>query len=232
MKRILSTIICVLFIFCSSDSELSKMSVQGKIDGLKKGKLFLKTQIDSTVVSVDSIIINGKSDFKLETFIEEPDIFYLVLDKEDGDSLNDIITFFGNKGEIILNSSLKTFDSSFEIIGSKNTDLLIEYFSIIRKYNNQNLDLLETYYNSQLENNQKRVDSVNTLLDNLITRKYLYTLNFAITNSSNEISPYIAVSQIPDANKELLLKIYDTLPDKIKSSKYGKILNNLSDTDN
>ena len=40
--------------------------------------------------------------------------------------------------------------------------------------------------------------------------------------------PYIAVSQIADANIELLLKLYDTLPEKIKNSKYGKILQTLT----
>jgi hypothetical protein len=69
---------------------------------------------------------------------------------------------------------------------------------------------------------------VNGQIENLIKRKYLYSLNFAITNSSNEVSPYIAVSQIPDANRTLLIKLYDTLPEDIKKSKYGKILNNLT----
>ena len=121
-----------------------------------------------------------------------------------------------------------TFDSGFEISGSKNSELLLEYFSIIRKYNLQNLDLLEIFYKAQIENNQNRFDSVNDQLENLIKRKYLYSLNFAITNSSNEVSPYIAVSQIPDANRDLLKKLYDTLPKNIKSSKYGKVLNNLT----
>ena len=116
----------------------------------------------------------------------------------------------------------------FEISGSKNSELLLEYFSIIRKYNLQNLDLLEIFYKAQIENNQNRIDSVNGQIENLIKRKYLYSLNFAITNSSNEVSPYIAVSQIPDANRTLLIKLYDTLPEDIKKSKYGKILNNLT----
>ncbi len=88
--------------------------------------------------------------------------------------------------------------------------------------------MLEIFYKAQIENNQNRIDSVNAQLENLIKRKYLYSLNFAITNSSNEVSPYIAVSQIPDANKGLLRKLYDTLPENIKISKYGKILNNLN----
>ena len=204
------------------------MIVSGNIDGLKKGTIYLQKQQDSIIVSIDSILVDGNSNFKLETEINEPDIYYLYLDKNDGDSLNDIITFFGNNGEINIKTSLKNFDSSYEISGSKNTELLQEYFSIIRKFNLQNLDLLEIFYKAQIENNQTKIDSVDTQIENLIKRKYLYTLNFATTNSEFEISPYLAVSQIADANQEFLLKLYDTLPEKIKNSRYGKILKTLT----
>ena len=216
----------VLMMGCNSSKD--NMSVFGNVDGLMKGTLFLQAQKDSIVVNLDSIYLKGDGNFKLSTYINEPDIFYLYLDKQDGDSLNDIITFFGNKGDIQINTRLTNFDSSFEISGSENSDLLNEYNSIIRKYNMQNLDLLEIFYNAQIENNQTRIDSVNSELENLIRKKYLYTLNFSITNSANEISPYIAVSQIPDANIELLRKLYDTLPIGIKDSKYGKILKEIT----
>ena len=204
------------------------MTVSGNIEGLKKGTLYLQKQQDSIIVSIDSIFVEGNSNFKLETEINEPDIYYLYLDKNDGDSLNDIITFFGNNGKINIETSLKNFDSSYEISGSKNTELLQEYLSIIRKFNLQNLDLLEIFYKAQIENNQTRIDSVNSQIENLIKRKYLYTLNFATNNSEFEISPYLAVSQIADANQEFLLKLYDTLPEKIKNSKYGKTLKTLT----
>ena len=210
------------------NSNIDNMSVSGNVDGLMKGTLFLQSQKDSVVVNLDSMYMKGDGNFKLSTYINEPDIFYLYLDKQDGDSLNDIITFFGNKGDIQINTRLNTFDTSFEISGSENSDHLNEYNSIIRKYNMQNLDLLEIFYNAQIENNQKRIDSVNSELENLIRKKYLYTLNFSITNSANEISPYIAVSQIPDANIDLLRKVYDTLPERIKDSKYGKILKEIT----
>ena len=216
----------VLIMGCNSSKD--NMSVFGNVDGLMKGTLFLQAQKDSIVVNLDSIYLKGDGNFKLSTYINEPDIFYLYLDKQDGDSLNDIITFFGNEGDIQINTRLSTFDSSFEVSGSENSNLLNEYNSIIRKYNMQNLDLLEIFYNAQIENNQIRIDSVNSELENLIRKKYLYTLNFSITNSANEISPYIAVSQIPDANVDLLRKVYDTLPEKIKDSKYGKILKEIT----
>ncbi len=222
-----SLISIALFIICCN-SDQNQMIVSGKVDGLRKGTIYLQKELDSTIVSLDSVKINGNSDFKLSTVIDEPDIYYLYLNKDDGDSLNDIITFFGNKGEININTRLSTFDSGYEISGSKNSELLREYFSIIRKYNLQNLDLLEIFYNAQINNNQKTIDSVNEKLENLIKRKYLYSLNFSITNSANEISPYIVVSQIPDVNIDLLRKVYDTLPEDIKVSKYGKVLMELT----
>lgn len=224
-KEFLIFSLLILTFSCSTNEK--KMIVSGNIDGLKKGTIYLQKQQDSIIISIDSILLEGNSNFKLETEINEPDIYYLYLDKNDGDSLNDIITFFGNNGEINIKTSLKNFDSSYEISGSKNTELLQEYFSIIRKFNLQNLDLLEIFYKAQIENNQAKIDSVNTQIENLITRKYLYTLNFATNNSEFEISPYLAVSQIADANQEFLLKLYDTLPEKIKNSKYGKILQTL-----
>ena len=225
-KEFLIFSLLILTFSCSTNEK--KMIVLGNIDGLKKGTIYLQKQQDSIIVTIDSIIVEGNSNFKLETKINEPDIYYLYLDKNDGDSLNDIITFFGNNGKINIKTALKNFDSSYEISGSKNTELLQEYFSIIRKFNLQNLDLLEIFYKAQIENNQAKIDSVNTQIENLIKRKYLYTLNFATNNSEFEISPYIAVSQIADANKEFLLKLYDTLPEKIKKSKYGKILQTLT----
>ena len=226
MKKKLLILSSILIIGCSSNKD--SMTISGNVDGLMKGTLYLQAQRDSLLVNLDSINLRGDGNFKLSTDVIEPDIFYLYLDIQDGDSLNDIITFFGNKGDIQINTRLSTFDSSFEISGSENSDLLNEYNSIIRKYNMQNLDLLEIFYNAQIENNQTRIDSVNSELENLIRKKYLYTLNFSITNSGNEISPYIAVSQIPDANVDLLRKVYDTLPESIKDSKYGKILKEIT----
>ena len=226
MGKKLILIITTLIISCSSND--NNMIISGNVEGLKKGTLYLQSEKDSIVINLDSVYLRGEGNFKLSTNISEPDIYYLYLDKEDGDSLNDIIPFFGNEGEIEINTRLSTFDSGYEISGSVNSDLLLEYNSIMRKYNSQNLDLIEIFYKSQIENNQERLDSVNIELENLVRKKYLYTLNFSITNSDKEISPYITVSQIPDANIDLLRMLYDTLPSNIKDSKYGKILRDIT----
>ena len=225
IKNILILLLSVTITYSCNNSESNNyMSVSGKIDGLRKGKLYLQQFVDSVFISIDSTEINNEFEFNLSTSINEPDIYYLYLDKFDGDSLNDRIKFFGNSGEIVINSRLKTFDTNAEILGSDNQTLMEEYISIIRKFNFENLDLLEIYYDSQIKGDNKRFDSVNDAINNLIKRKYLYSLNFATTNADYEISPFIVTTEVPDANKELLKQVYDKFNDSIKVSKYGKLL--------
>lgn len=225
INKILLLLLSITIIYsCNNRESKNYMSVIGKIDGLRKGSLFLQKFVDSTFISIDSTMVNDDFEFNMGISIDEPDIYYLYLDKFDGDSLNDRIKFFGDIGEITINSRVNTFDSTAEILGSDNQTLMEEYISIIRKFNLENLDLLEIYYDSQINGNNRRFDSVNDAIDNLIKRKYLYSLNFATTNANHEISPYILTTEVPDANKELLKQVYDKFNDSIKVSKYGKLL--------
>ena len=225
INKILLLLLSITIIYgCNNSESNNYMLVNGKIDGLRKGKLYLQQFVDSVFVSIDSTVVNNEFEFNLGTEIIEPDIYYLYLDKVDGDSVNDRIKFFGDSGEITINSRLITFDSNAEISGSKNQTLMEEYQLIIRKFNLENLDLLEIYYDSQINGNNKRFDSVNDAINNLIKRKYLYSLNFAATNADYEISPFILTTEVPDANKELLKQVYDKFNDSIKVSKYGKLL--------
>jgi hypothetical protein len=202
------------------------MIVKGKIEGLRKGKLFLQKIEDTLLISVDSIQISGTPLFEFKTNIETAEIFYLYLDKEDGDSLNDRILFFGGKGLIEINTLLKTFESSAEITGSKNQELLQEYISFNRKFNDQNLDLMQKFYQAQIQKNNAQADSLQYKIDNLLKRRYLYTINFAANNTDENIAPYLALTRVFDANLALLDSIAVKMTPEVRESKYGKELVN------
>ena len=59
MKKI-SLIILALFIICCN-SDQNNMIVSGNVDGLRKGTIYLQKEIDSTIVSLDSLKIRGNS---------------------------------------------------------------------------------------------------------------------------------------------------------------------------
>ena len=68
----------------------------------------------------------------------------------------------------------------------------------------------------------KAMDSIEKAMDNLLKRRYLYALNFASTHGDNVIAPFIALTEVYDANIVFLDTIASKLTDKVKASKYGK----------
>jgi hypothetical protein len=178
---------------------------------------------DSLIISIDSITINGQDSFQLGDNINSPEFYLLGLSVDD--SIYEKIAFFGEKGEIKINTLLRTFGSSAKIEGSKNQDLWDEYQSIMRKFNNQNLDNYKNYVNDQdslsVEQRNKRLEEDN---QKLLKRKYLYALNFAMNNSDKEIAAYIGTYEVNDAVPLLLDSLYNKLSPEVKSSKYGQML--------
>ena len=175
------------------------------------------------MANVDSVLVDGSPDFKFKTEIESPEIYYLYLNKEDGDSLNDRILFFAEKGEISINTLLKTFESSAKVTGSENQELLQEYRKLARQFDGKNLEYIQAYFElAKEDNNSKALDSIKEAMDNLLKRRYLYALNFASTHGDNVIAPFIALTEVYDANIVFLDTVASKLTDKVKDSKYGK----------
>ncbi len=199
------------------------MILTGTVDGLRKGTLYLQKIQDSTLVNIDSVVVNGNPEFQFKTEIENPEIYYLYLKKEDGDSLNDRILFFAEKGNITVNTLLKTFESSAKVTGSENQKLLQEYRKLAKQFNEKNLEYIQAYFTeAKEENNSKKLDSIQLAIDNLLKRRYLYALNFASMHGDNVIAPFIALTEVSDANIIFLDTVASKLTDKVKASKYGK----------
>ena len=230
---LLSALILIIGCEPKPKNNIDKMIVKGRIEGLRKGKLYLQKIEDTLLVNIDSTLVKGMPNFSFEIPIETAEIFYLYLEKEDGDSLNDRILFFGEKGTIEINTLLKTFDSSAEIKGSKNQELLQEYLSFNKKFNEQNLKLIEGFYKAQLKKNSKQSDSLQQKIDDLLRRRYLYTINFAAQNTDQNIAPYLALTEVYDANLSLLDTIAFKMTPKVRNSKYGiKFVNYLEERRN
>ena len=66
-------------------------------------------------------------------------------------------------------------------------------------------------------------------MDNLLLRRYLFTLNFASTNSNREIAPYLLLTEVNDTSIKLLDSVMVKLSPEVKLSKYGKNLQVLID---
>ncbi|MBA6151663.1 DUF4369 domain-containing protein [Gelidibacter maritimus] len=225
MKRIAFIITLLIVSSCAKDN--SNFTLKGTIKGLKKGTVYLQKIEDSVLVSVDSIKIIGDKEFQLQTHLEAPEVFYLKLDKQGEE--NNLIPFFAAEGVTEINTTLKNFFMDAKIKGSAQQEKLQEFKLMMDRFQDKNLDLIRDNLEAQRNNDTIQIDSSLKEYNNLIVRKYLYTINFAINNKDSEIAPYLAVSEIPDANLKYLDTINQALPPEIKTSKYGKELQGLID---
>lgn len=213
-----------LLLSCGSDNESNRMVVKGNVKGLKKGTLFFQHIPDSTLTNIDSLVVKGDGRFQFETELESPEIFYLYLDKKDNNEFNDRITFFGEPGNITINTSWNTFETKAIIEGSEAQKKLEEYKEIMNKFHNQSLELIQASNRPEIQGDTVVLDSLQKLGDKVILRGYLYTLNFALNNSDSYVAPYLALTEVADANPIYLDSIYNALSPEVADSKYGKKL--------
>jgi malonyl CoA-acyl carrier protein transacylase len=221
MKKILVLGIILLIAACSSKKE-GNMIVTGQIKGLKKGKLYLqKIEKDTILKTIDSVNVHGSDLFTLTADVSEPEMYYLTFD---GNTTNKYITFFADKGTITINDDVAKFGLNPTITGSKNQDILNRYTKISKRFNDQNLDLIEKKFRAQKANNKDSIDIIDKQHERLLRRRYMVTVNFALNNKDNHVAPYLALTQLVNANVKWLDTINNSLAPNVKSSLYGKKL--------
>lgn len=223
MKYFILTLLLIGVVSC--DKKESDLVVIGNIKGLKKGTVYLKRLKDTAFITMDSVSISGNPEFRLESSLPEPEVLYLVLDKNDTDEGR--VRFFADKGITEINTTLKNFAFDAKIKGSRHQDLLQQFDEMSLKYSNKNLDLIQENFNALRDKDTIKAMETDQKHKNLIRSKYLYAINFALNNKTSHVSPYVALTEVFDANIKYLDTIYTSLPDSIATSMYGKKLKKL-----
>lgn len=206
------------------------MELSGNIKGLKKGMIYLQKLKDSSLINLDSALIDGVSLFNFKEVIDEPEVLYLYLKLKDG-SLKDIrLPFFAEASEMNINTDLKNFVLGARITGSVNQNKVNEHQKIIDRFSDKNLELIEQHFKATQRSDDSLISEIETKQRNLISSKYLATVNFSIRNKHLEVAPYLMLNVVPNINEKYLDTVYQSLNPEIKDSKYGKTLGNLIKT--
>lgn len=225
MKKVLYSLLLLTIISaCGESITENTMTVSGTVKGLKKGTLYLQHVPDSTLVTVDSLEVKGDGNFNFQTELESAEIFYLYLDKKDDNDINDRITFFGEPGTITINTSWNTFDTNALVSGSETHKKLEEYKKYMSTINLRNLELLRQSTNTETPLDSLQLDSLQRQSDRNTQRGYLFAINFALNNKDSYVAPYIAITEIANANVKYLDSINNSLTPEVAESKYGRLL--------
>ncbi|MDC8004514.1 DUF4369 domain-containing protein [Aureisphaera galaxeae] len=224
MKYFLSIpLLCLLLSSCGGTVE-NQMTLTGEIKGLKKGSLYLQKLEDTLFISLDSMEVDGNSQFEFSAQVDSPEIHYLTLTFADSSNTVKRIPFFAEAKAMTVATDLNQYEIEASVNGSTNHEKLEQYLTLLERYQNKKLDLIEQGLNALKEGNDSLVNVIQTQQEKLLMSRYLATVNYALNQAEYEVAPYLMLTEAYDANIKYLDTIYGALSPKIKDSKYGKEL--------
>jgi hypothetical protein len=225
MKKISIAFIAITLLFaCSEKKSENNLHLTGNIKGLKKGTLYVQRVANNKLVALDTIAIDGNSNFETNINLQSPEMLYLFLDRGVSNSLDNNLLFFAEPGDISIETNLENYIADAKVTGSKNQDLYYEYKKVDKRFQDESLTLIEKKFNAMKNKNESELTSIVAKQETNIKRKYLYATNFAINNKNYEVAPYIALSEIYDINLKYLDTIHKSMSPKVAQSLYGKKL--------
>jgi hypothetical protein len=225
MKKISIAFIAITLLFaCSEKKSENNLHLTGNIKGLKKGTLYVQRVANNKLVALDTIAIDGNSNFETNIDLKSPEMLYLFLDRGVSNSLDNNLLFFAEPGDISIETNLENYIADAKVTGSKNQDLYYEYKKVDKRFQDESLTLIEKKFNAMKNKNESELTSIVAKQETNIKRKYLYATNFAINNKDYEVAPYIALSEIYDINLKYLDTIHKSMSPKVAQSLYGKKL--------
>ena len=225
MKKVcLALVTLIVLTSCSNNEQSKDLTLTGTIKGLKSGTVYIQKYQDTSLVVLDSIKIDGNSTFESHLDLTEPEMLYIVLDRGITTTIDNSLLIFAEPGKIDVQTDLKHFYANAKVTGSKNHELYVNYMKMNSKYNDQLHDLLQLDMDNFKAGKETNSPDITEKRNLVLKKKYLAAINFAVNHKEYEIAPFVALSEISDANIKYLDTISKSLSPKISASKYGKML--------
>ena len=159
MKKSIIAFVTLLLLFsCNKNETKGNLHITGNIKGLKKGTLYIQRVVDTTLVAIDTIKIDGSSTFESNLELNSPEMLYLFLDRGTSNSLDNNISFFAEPGNITIETNLDNYIADAKITGSKNQEIFEEYKKINMNFTDKNLSMIEQRFNALKSQNQKKIN--------------------------------------------------------------------------
>lgn len=225
MKKFFILLIGVVaMVSCNSDKKSGNTQITGEIKGLKQGTLYIQQLKDSTLITLDSIVLKGASTFETGFDLNEPEVLFLGLNRGTSQSMDNLILFFAEPGQLTINSSLEHFSADAIVEGSKNHELYSKYLESRKTLNHKSTDLIKAIILAQKNDLLQKADSLEQVLNRNNRMQYLHAVNFVLKNNTYEVAPYITLTDVVPVSNNKLDTIYGSFSPEIAQSKYGKIL--------
>ena len=222
--RIFASVLMILgLLSCSEQAENNSILV-ANIKDLNKGKVYLERLQDSSLIRIDSVLVDGQSPLTLGTNLESPEVLYVHVLVDASELIDTRIPIFMEKGTVELSTRLNNLQGAAVIKGSQNHNKWMEYKQNMSRFTDRNLELIKALIESGKQQNDSLTAAIEAQQLQLVRSKYLATINFATNNTAYAASPYVVLNEVRVANTNYLDTVYNALQDSVRTGTYGKAL--------
>jgi len=201
---------------CSNSNDLK---VNGTITGLENGNFIVAKIENNRPTNIDTVAIkDGK--FTYTENLESPDFRLFILQENPQKGM---FMFVGNDN-VTLTSNIDSLDKA-DIKGSKSNE---EYKSLIdsfKKVQEEKGKLYQEAQMAQMQNDSLKLESLKDAIEQNDKKAENVVYDFAKANNNSTLSAWALNTIIQDFKYETINPIFETLTPEVKSSKFGKELN-------
>ena len=226
MKSLIYFVLTFVFLLisCQKESQITDR-VDIRINGFKKGTVFLNKLENGLPEPVDSIKVKGTDSISFDLSAFEPQLMLITIE----DIPNRYILFFSDDTINKIYTSLAKFGLEKFLSGGDNLKKWQYYQEMVQTYNDRKLDLMKEEFDASQNKDTARLTEVREKMTSLDKRIKRFALNFVFENKNLPVSAYAALVEFHN-NPQILDTVYKSFPQNIKQSLYAQEIKKILDS--
>lgn len=207
-----------LFFACNtSEKRAEQYSINGTVNGLDKGVVYLQKIQDGDLVKVDSAGFSEGS-FQLAGSVPSPEVHYLSFKDHKGSA-----RFFLENSKIEIKAFIDNL-KQLSVKGSNSQNAYENYQSQTAQFDNRMQDVYKKWKKATEEGNKILVSNLDSAYGAIQDDKKAYMLSYALENNKSAVAPYIVYSNAYQLNLEELDNVTTNLDPVLDQNVYAKKL--------
>lgn len=220
-KTTLFILIIALLASCNPmpDNSLSDFSINGSVDTVFDGSVFLKKRQGGQWLDLDTAeLIDGK--FAFVGKIGFPERYYIQIPSQ-----KILVPFFIEGSDIdmyIIHNDLNTSS----ITGSKSQDDYEDYLDAVERFDEKLNALYKEFRKAKNDGDTAKQNKLDKGMDEIYAKKDDFIVEYIQANNTSPVAPYIATRNYYSWDLELLNTVVNSFDASLDASVYKKLLAN------
>ena len=208
-------LVTLTFLIGACSTNDTHFTINGNLDGLPDGMVKLSNIVDGDLNVVDSVQSSGGV-FQISGLIHFPELYLLSFQGQ-----RERIQLFIEPGDVNISGTVTN-----PVIKGLESQILYDEFNVtLEDYTNQRRKIYEDYKTAQEAGDEAAMEAIEEQFNQIEEAEKDYILDFAKTNNTSVVSPYIALRYNYYFNFDELEEVASNLDASIGESKYVLSLN-------